>query len=651
MLVKKVLFLFLLSSLPLLYADATTVAPSQSGGIIDIYTADGNGQQSTSKLYLTIDKTKKMLDSIFTSTLRNKSVFQCVDNTCPLDKTECVNSTCPVGTYNPTLKKCVTTPTTADCVSGAVWNSTTLRCETTLTTYETPSLTAMASCFSDQSYCTHWGFCGGFDLMSSGYVWWWGGKTLVLKKNSCSTGCDYSSLSMQYIDCNAHPEYCNINDDNGNFCGAGKIFYNGSCQNYTNVIPASYVISYSAGYGRASGYAICKSQSCIVQQGYTSEGIPFTYCQNGTSTSQISCTNGVPTLVNGVATCKKSTTTQTNPNCPANFTYVLADGLCESDPQCPTGMTWNPTSGFCEATPTCTSPATWNSTSKKCETGGTTTYAASISGYVGDIYLYSYYDGWTPTPEICTNCTTKNGYLYGTPVFTCYINQSNGKVGTYYYGYIVEAQFGFQGVVNGYDFSYGKLNYFGNGSYEESISANGDLACVFRNIHTSYTCDSGGTLSGTSCTNSTITQTNGLCSNGTLNQLAGVCQAAPGGMTCPSGTYQCNASTTDNKQYCSPYSCVDSICGAAKCETTQEATDGATDLTQCYAIACDINKPYNTLCKKKTCEGGQGIQMDSSGNCYQMVCPEGSTELSDGTCQILTCPIGTHEVNGSCINN
>lgn len=247
----------------------------------------------------------------------------------------------PIVGYYPRLvqvTKCDALPDaqTPGCNIGSLWNANTIKCETATVSYTTPTLTAMASCNSQQTWCTNGSFCSGFSSMASGYVWWGGGKTLVLQSLSCSTGCDGSYASFKYINCNAYPQYCEINDASGAFCGAGKIYYGGTCQSYINVIPAGYISTYGSSFGRASGYSMCKSQSCIVQQGYSSEGIPFTYCLNGASLSSISCASGVPTLVNGVATCKNTTIIQSDGICPEN--YTLSGGKCVGVKYlCPTG--------------------------------------------------------------------------------------------------------------------------------------------------------------------------------------------------------------------------------------------------------------------------------------------------------------------------
>lgn len=552
--VKKVLFLFLLNS-SLLLADATTISPSQSGGIIDLYFDNNQNLDSSTKVYITVTKVQKMVSAIMSYRPRSQQVFQCENNTCPLDKTECVNSTCPVGTWNSTLKKCVTTPTTADCLTPAVWNSTSKMCESGGTTTYGASSSYKQCCLSSTSGASYGCTTPGGVL----------GATLF------DSQCAVLAVGNYY----------------GSGCGGFAIGY--SQQRYG---PGS---SYCR-YNPLSPYPIPPG---TVYYGIVGQVI-------NASNSSYTCNTG-DTLTG--TTCTHVTLVQTNPACPINFTYVQTDGLCESDPQCPSGMLWNKTSGFCEATPICTAPAVWNGTSKKCESGGTTTYGATNSSVtVG---------GWIVHDV--------NNEMYGT-------SSAWGAV-----------------AYDGFDYFMVNLRCTSGILTQSAYIPSFDGYYMYC-IGASYTCNPGDTLSGTTCTHSTLLQTAGICTKGALNQTAGRCQMAPGSIACPSGAYQCNTGS-DGKQYCSVFGCVNNICGLAWCNTAQEALDGASDPAKCKAISCDLNLQYNPYCGSSSCAGGLGLYKGNDGNCYRDVCPTGSTEQIDGTCKQLSCPNGTHEVSGSCVNN
>ena len=105
--------------------------------------------------------------------------------------------------------------------------------------------------------------------------------------------------------------------------------------------------------------------------------------------------------------------------------------------------------------------------------------------------------------------------------------------------------------------------------------------------------------------------------------------------------------------FCSPYTCVGTTC---KIETCQDNTNGQLltseydNSTACKEQKCDGNKDYVPFCGI-TGPCPNGSKEDSSGNCIQNSCPDGS-EYHDGKCQILRCPDGTTEHDdGGCYKN
>lgn len=225
-------------------------------------------------------------------------------------------------------------------------------------------------------------------------------------------------------------------------------------------------------------------------------------------------------------------------------------------------------------TPTCTAPAVWNSTSKKCEGMGATTYAATF-GYI----------------------------LVGTLPMLGAIPACNQ---------LIDGQW----INTGWDFSQAHSGVYTKNSIGAKLVTY-DFVTTYC-YKQGYTCNPGDTLSGTTCTHSTLVQTDGQCP---ANYALTNGQCVGTSYSCPSGSGACNLSATDGKYYCSPYPCSTNAQGEQWCSTDpiigdgragyQCPTDGSWAPTQ---DACQM------LCQYFKCqESGKIYQSDTEckQNCNQ----------------------------------
>jgi conjugal transfer mating pair stabilization protein TraN len=249
-------------------------------------------------------------------------------------------------------------------------------------------------------------------------------------------------------------------------------------------------------------------------------------CQNG------SCTQP------GV--CSSSTVQATRYFCSITTQLYDTSAACTTACQtsytigCPAGTSYNATRVRCEATPSCSS-GTYNPATNMCESTTTSTYAATLVGGVtyniqintaGD-YLYS---------DIATRF--KYGYIApssfsgAVPVYRggnggyLWTNPQKGPL----HGYIASSSFsGAVPVYRGGTIGYAWANPQRGPLHGYAASSPGTYGGT-------YTCNVGDTLSGSTCTHTTLTQTSPICPSGTIfDGTTDKCWAAyiP---TCPNGT-------------------------------------------------------------------------------------------------------------------
>lgn len=275
-------------------------------------------------------------------------------------------------------------------------------------------------------------------------------------------------------------------------------------------------------------------------------------------------------------------------------------------------------------TPTCTAPAVWNSTTKKCETGGTATYAAPYQNIAFSANCWGngntdsrsgYYqcngtqciNNWS-APNIFTGpqwYTESSGTLGS--LYTCDLDYADGN-GMYVYltqsGYLsynydiwtsgrngssVTHYSGAYQLQTGVTQNIGSYSIFGSTTYFSiTVSKMGG-----------YTCNSGDTLSGTTCTHSTLVQTDGQCPTNyslTNGQCVGLFY------NCPSGGNTCGLSG-DGKYYCSPYPCSTNSQNEQWCSADPIIGDGRA------GFQCSIDGSWaitqnscNTVCQFYKCQ-------------------------------------------------
>lgn len=197
---------------------------------------------------------------------------------------------------------------------------------------------------------------------------------------------------------------------------------------------------------------------------------------------------------------------------------------------------------------------------------------------------------------------------------------------------------------------------------------------------TSYTCPSGGTLKGTTCTK---TETTLVCPNGYTSYNSTQCiKTVTSDLTCPNGyelngttcervldesytyyTYQCKNEvnefgnnwilTKDNKDP----GCVDDTFGGC-ISFSRESTVCERQTLGCTNGTCE-NTGNGFMCSLSACEEGKLpcygqfcdlATYDRQTYCELQACPEieGVYE-ENGECKILSCPDGTYEANGVCV--
>lgn len=167
-------------------------------------------------------------------------------------------------------------------------------------------------------------------------------------------------------------------------------------------------------------------------------------------------------------------------SCPADMLYNTASARCESPPICPSGSSYNPAYDSCmKPVMACANGYTWNATRQRCE-------KQPPECPIGTTYNYTLNkceSAATPAAG-CTTCDTANGYSWdGT---TC-VKSYAANVSTSCFPSPVPCL----GPT-----VFNETSCYVNSSFCDGVWYTGGVY----SINTTYTCPSGGTLSGTTCT-------------------------------------------------------------------------------------------------------------------------------------------------------
>ena len=539
---------------------------------------------------------------------------------------------CPTGfSYNATSSKCEAVPS---CAPGTTYNTTTNRCEAALSACPTGySYNAVLDKCVVSATCSSGGTLNGTS-----------DKCELTSGISCPIGTTYNATSGK---CESAPTCVSPGTYNTTY---------DVCLTPTTgtVCPSGY--SYSATYGACVASPACAggtysavNNRCEATPSYTCSDPSYTY-----NSTRGRCEKA-PVCASGMVynTTYNVCTQAITPTCGAGYTYVAARSRCEKTPECSSGA-YNPVTNKCESSSSYTATGT------------------SSGGITFDIPLHIFTEGRlyysTEITEISVYITSKptgGSIAYFNPSGSdieysdVFVSTSNPYAQLIIGGYI--SPFQYPGFIPVYEISYP------NGDNNYSISNIAPDPATYKGLKgylpttpgvygagTTYSCPSGGTLSGTTCT--TVTQVNPTCTNGTMDYTNDVCYA-PYTPTCSQGAY-------------------DSASGY--CVATPTCSNGALDGTvdKCYqarsggcpsgytlsgSICVDTTPTCPTggsfdatidYCKASvnwSCPTGYSYS-STYGQCYQTAnCGAGSLNATTDKCQqsyTSTCPSG-YVLNGS----
>jgi YD repeat-containing protein len=407
------------------------------------------------------------------------------------------------------------------------------------------------------------------------------------------------------------------------------------CLNTSTLCPSGY--SYSSSLGACTENPICV--------GGTYNATNKRCEASGTS----SCSDSSYSYNSTRGRCEKA------PVCPSGMTYNSTSDECTLafNKTCPSGYTYNSTRARCELNPPQCSQGTFNPTGNKCEWTTTGTYAATpmTSGGVNyDIPVYSWGTIVALAPGTLLGYIASSPFSSSTPSYVIGSRSYfyNGAVGSVV-GYMSTTAFsGSLGVYSGY------RNYLYTRSGEGPLYGYIATTQGVNGGTTTYTCPSGGTLSGTNCTLATLNQINPTCTNGSLDSANHLCYASytP---TCSQGTYDSTSGFCITSAQCSNGS-LDGTTDVCYQAATSGCSSGYLPSNRiCIATpTCDIGGSYNSSigycsASANSCPSGYSFN-STAGVCYQSAnCYGGGLNTSRDVCTIaysLICPSG-YTLNGS----
>ena len=601
---------------------------------------------------------------------------------------------CSGGTLSPTKDRCETPPTW-NCPSGFSYNASSGKCEAT------PYCPPGTAYDAGRNRCE-----ASLGSCPAGYTY-----NIVLDKCTAAVSCS-SGGSL-----NSTTDTCEITSSTSCLAGTIYNPATGKCETPpTCPSPGTYNKTYDlcltsstgttcpGGYTYNLSYGTCISSPSCVAGSYSASK---DRCE---SALIYSCSDPSYSYNSARGKCEKP------PTCPVG-TYNVAYDKClqPANTSCPAGYSWNAGRTRCEKSPPeCSAGSTYNTATNKCESGGS--YQATLSGgvyYSVPIYTkqgfvssnrscggdtgfftlesatdYTYYFGTYQTiscPSYLKGYISSTSFPGSVPLYTeqyadmgesnltCYgtdtdiltINSASTDYYVYCYNYLkghIPAT-SFPGSVPLYtqQFAYSGVCYGTDTGTPMSSSTNavcpnylkGYIAPSIGTYGDTYSCPSGGTLSGTNCY--TTNQTNPTCTGGTFDGYYDVCWTSLN-TTCANGSIY----DSSIGQCVSTPTCSNGLLDGGTDVCYQSASSGCTSGYSlsggvCIAsVSCGSGGSLNSSIDYCTgpatysCPSGYSYSA-TYGQCYRAAdCGAGSLNGSLDVCQqaySLACPSG-YTLNG-----
>ncbi|MGE4496433.1 MAG: conjugal transfer protein TraN [Deferribacterales bacterium] len=353
------------------------------------------------------------------------------------------------------------------------------------------------------------------------------------------------------------------------------------------------------------------------------------------------------------AVSDKCETVITSGNCPTGYTFDPVLDICRASVKCPTGATYNSATDRCEAavTTSCPSGYTYNSSLNKCQSNpvcSTGIYNSTAKKCVINATIGSCPVGYTEQGNQCVKTTTYPATASCPPNHLFYPGKGCEKQ-----GHVNIYRCGNSGVrsecaVTAYD------DYLCQSSECERGCEITTTPCG-TGTYTSamYTCPSGGTLSGTTCTvTETAPKPEPSCATGfTYDAALQMCVKTP---TCNNGgvfnssTNKCELTVSTSCPAGMTYNSAAGKC-VASAVCSQGVYDAALDLCKIsVSTLCpsgySYDKPQNKCLKVPLCtQGSYSVTVDKCVSNASKNCPTG-TALSGSVCQSSpSCQSGSYD--------
>ncbi len=551
---------------------------------------------------------------------------------------------CPSGyAYNSSVAKCEVSPY---CPSGTAYDTTRKRCEA-----------APGTCPAGYTYNTVLDKCvSSVTCSSGGALNGTTDKCEIVASTSCSAGWSYNA-------------------------GTGKCEQNPACASpgaynatYDLCLATSTGISCPSGYTYSSTYGTCVASPVCVGGSYNAAN---NRCE---STATYSCSDPSYSYNSGTGRCEKApvcsqgtySTTYNKcllsftKNCPSGYSYNSARDRCEfQPPQCSQG-TYNPATNKCEWTTQSSYAATGTTTGgvnysvKIVRSGSIQFSTCMLDGYLGFSGCGATFGYLASSSFPGSVAVYKTGNVMGSCIADGNIGLSGcGGIAGYmspvsFPGAVATYQTG--NMIGGYCYASAKLGTSGCGGV---VGYMAPTPGVYGST-TTYSCNAGDTLVGTTCYHNTLNQVNPTCPNGSLDGTNDLCYApytpaCPGGMTYDSSANMCamaaacaNGLLDSGADKCyqgatsgcpSGYSLSGSICIKTPACNTPGTYDSSKDLCSYVATYnCPAGYSYSGTYGQcyKTADCGSGSLSTSLDKCqmaYSLTCP-GGYSLSGTTCQV-----------------
>ncbi|WP_345873280.1 hypothetical protein [Shewanella algae] len=593
--------------------------------------------------------------------------YSATNNRCEKTTTSSATPVCASGyTYSTTNKRCEKTVTQAAskvCASGYTYSATNNRCEKTTTTSATPVCASGYTYSTTNKRCEKTVTQTASKVCASGYTY--SATNNRCEKTTTSSATPVCASGYTYSTTNKRCEKT-VTQAASKVCASGYTYSatNNRCEKTTTssatpVCASGYTYSTT---NKRCEKTVTQAASKVCASGYT-----------------YSATNN---------RCEKTTTSSATPVCASGYTYSTTNKRCEktvtqaASKVCASGYTYSATNNRCEkttttsATPVCASGYTYSTTNKRCEKTVTQTASKSCpSGYVDSGTGCQQY---TTRPTSCpsgyssyssTQCKqtrlewgsdlTYPGYTvmydpgeggfilatasaqynpnqvcFTTPVPSSTTDTKNcGPMG--YYQFEIEWDLPPRPTENGF-VTYTRYAEKISGSCPAGTEPYGTSQCkLITELAYSYSCPSGYTLSGTTCSKLQTVANTWSCPT-SYTQSGSTCSLLHSQAftyTCPSG-YTLSGSTCSQLQTAS---------NTWSCPTNYTLSGSTCSLLQTQAFTYTCPSGYSL-------SGSTCSQLQTVSNTWS--CPTNYT-LSGSTCSLLqtqafsyTCPSG-YTLSGS----